>query len=110
MPKNIPSTASATISGWLSKKSAAASQSQENEKDEAYNKRLLINTRIKEVGIKPKMTVKAKLQDDLRAFEYTVQKIDKESGEVFLKNERATVRKLSVFDKLFGPDAKTRTR
>ena len=56
------------------------------------------------------MVFKAKLEDDLRAFEYAVQKIGKQTGEVFLKNERGTVRKLSVFDKLFGPDAKTRTR
>lgn len=90
------------VAGWLAKKAAAFSQDHEREKDEAYNKRLQISARIKEAGIKPKMTVKAKLADDLRAFEYVVQKIDKESGEVVLKNERATVRKLSVFDKLFG--------
>jgi len=95
---------------WLGKKESSFRRNQENEKDEAYNKRQQIFARITQTGLKPKMVFKAKLVDDLRAFEYVVQKIGKESGEVFLKNEKNTVRKLSVFDKLFGPDAKTRTR
>ena len=95
---------------WLSKRESAGRRNQEDEKDEAYNKRLQISARIKQTGLKPKMVFKAKLGDDLRAFEYVVQKIGKESGEVFLKNIGNTIRKLSVFDKLFGPEAKTRTR
>ncbi|TSC83913.1 MAG: hypothetical protein G01um101413_716 [Parcubacteria group bacterium Gr01-1014_13] len=95
---------------WLAKRESASRQSQEDEKDEAYNKRQQIFARIKQAGLKPKIIFKAKLEDDLRMFEYVVQKVSKESGEVFLKNERGTVRKLSVFDKLFGPGAQTRNR
>lgn len=95
---------------WLGKRESVGRRNQEDEKDEAYNKRLQISARIKQAGLKPKMVFKAKLADDLRAFEYSVQKIGRQTGEVFLKNERNTVRKLSVFDKLFGPEAKTRTR
>lgn len=95
---------------WLGKKVSSTRQNQENEKDELYNRRLQIATRIKQASLKPKMFFKANLEDDLRVFEYVVQKIDRLSGEVFLKNERGTVRKLSVFDKLFGPKAETRTR
>ncbi len=97
-------------SRWLGKRESIGRQNQEDEKDVAYNKRLQISDRIKQTELKPKMVFKAKLGDDLRAFAYVVQKIGKESGEVFLKNEKNTVRKLSVFDKLFGPDAKTRNR
>lgn len=95
---------------WLSKRESLGRRNQEDEKDESYNKRQQIFARIKQIGLKPKMIFKAKLVDDLRAFEYGVQKIDQQSGEVFLKNERNTVRKLSVFDKLFGPNPQTRTR
>lgn len=95
---------------WLSKRTSVGRRNQEDEKDESYNKRLQISDRIKQTGLKPKMVVKAKLGDDLRAFAYTVQKIGRQTGEVFLKNENKTTRKLSVFDKLFGPEAKTRTR
>lgn len=93
---------------WLSTRESVSRRNQEDEKDELYNKRLQIFARIKQTGLKPKMIFKAKLGDDLRAFEYVAQKIDQQSGEVYLKNKRGTVRKLSVFDKLFGPDAKTR--
>lgn len=95
---------------WLAKRESASRQSLEDEKDEKYNKRQQIFARIKQVALKPKMVFKVKLADDLRAFEYSVQKIDRQSGEVYLKNERNTVRKLSVFDKLFGPNPQTRTR
>lgn len=95
---------------WLGKREGVSRQNQEDDKDVAYNKRQQIFARIKQTGLKPKMVVKAKLEDDLRAFEYVVQKIGKESGEVFLKNEKNTVRKLSVFDKLFGPNPQTRNR
>lgn len=95
---------------WQAKHVSSMRQNQEDQKDVDYNKRQQIFTRITQTGLKPKMVFKAKLEDDLRAFEYTVQKIGKQSGEVFLKNERGTVRKLSVFDKLFGPNPQTRTR
>lgn len=97
-------------SRWLAKRESIGRQNQEDDKDVEYNKRQQIFARIKQTGLKPKMVFKAKLGDDLRAFEYVVQKIGKQSGEVFLKNEHSTVRKLSVFDKLFGPEPKTRTR
>lgn len=106
-------TPAATVSPdvrWLGKREGVSRQNQEDDKDVAYNKRQQIFARITQTGLKPKMVFKAKLADDLRAFEYVVQKIGKQTGEVFLKNEKNTVRKLSVFDKLFGPDAKTRTR
>ncbi|HSR89281.1 MAG TPA: hypothetical protein VLK22_02670 [Candidatus Udaeobacter sp.] len=95
---------------WLSKRESIGRQNQEDQKDVDFNKRQQISARIKQTGLKPKMIIKAKLEDDMRAFEYVVQKIGKESGEVFLKNERNTVRKLSVFDKLFGPNPQTRSR
>ena len=97
-------------SRWLAKRESVGRRDQEDQKDVAYNKRQQIFARIKQTKLKPKMVFKAKLADDLRVFEYEVQKIGKESGEVFLKNKQNTVRKLSVFDKLFGPDAQTRTR
>ena len=97
-------------SRWLAKRESAGRQDQEDQKDVDFNKRQQIFARVKQTGLKPKMIFKAKLADDLRMFEYVVQKIDRQSGEVFLKNKNGTVRKLSVFDKLFGPDAKTRTR
>ena len=95
---------------WIGKRESASRRNQEDEKDEAYNKRLQIAARVKQTKLKPKMVFKAKLADDLREFKYAVQKIDRQTGEVFLKNERGTMRKVSVFDKLFGPGAKTRTR
>ena len=97
-------------SRWIAKRESIGRQDQEDQKDVDYNKRQQILARIKQTELKPKMVFKAKLEDDLRAFEYVVQKIGKQSGEVFLKNEKNTVRKLSVFDKLFGPNPKTRTR
>ncbi len=97
-------------SRWLSKRESIGRQDQEDQEDVDYNKRQQISARITQAKLKPKMVFKAKLEDDLRIFEYIVQKIGRQSGEVFLKNERGTVRKLSVFDKLFGPDAQTRTR
>ena len=94
----------------MAKRESASRQDQENQKDVDYNKRQQIFARVKQTKLKPKMVVKAKLADDLRVFEYEVQKIGKQSGEVYLKNERGTVRKLSVFDKLLGPNRQTRTR
>ena len=97
-------------SRWLSKRESIGRKNQEDQKDVDYNKRQQIFARVKQTDLKIKMIYKAKLKDDLRAFEYTVQKIDRQSGAVFLKNQRGTVRKFSVFDKLFGPNPETRKR
>ena len=97
-------------SRWIAKRESAGRQDQEDQKDVDFNKRQQIFARVKQTKLKPKMVFKAKLNDDLRVFEYEVQKVGKQSGEVFLKNKNGTMRKLSVFDKLFGPEAKTRTR
>lgn len=99
-----------SASRWIAKRASASRQDQEDQKDVDFNKRQQIFVRVKQMQLKPKMIFKAKLADDLRAFEYEVQKIDRQSGEVYLKNERNTTRKLSVFHKLFGPNPQTRTR
>ncbi len=71
-----------------------------------YFKRQEVAKRIKQTGIKVRQIVKAKLADDLRVFEYTIIKIDQRAGIVTLKNERGTIRKLRVSDKLFGGEGK----
>lgn len=109
MSKKLSRPISVTA-GWAAKRVSAGRQDQEDQKDVDFNKRQQIFARIKQTKLKPKMVFKAKLADDLRVFEYEVQKIDRQSGEVWLKNKRNTVRKLSVFDKLFGPNPQTRTR
>lgn len=60
-----------------------------------------ITARIKETGLKLKNTIKTKLADDEKTTEYTITNIDKRSGIVTLKNERGTVRKVSMFDSVF---------
>jgi hypothetical protein len=87
---------------WLQKRGENFRHEQEDDKDIEYAKRQKIAARIKEAGIKLKNIYKAKLGDDLRAFEYEVKKVDRISGEVTLKNEKATIRKVHVLDKLFG--------
>lgn len=62
-----------------------------------------ITARLKETGLKLKNTVKAKLVDDEKTTEYTVINIDKRGGIITLKNERGTVRKVSMFDSVFNP-------
>lgn len=109
MPKKSAQNVSPD-SHWIAKRVSASRQDQEDQKDVDFNKRQQIFARITQTGLKPKMIFKAKLVDDLRVFAYVVQKIGKQTGEVWLKNERNTVRKLSVFDKLFGPNPQTRTR
>jgi len=89
-------------SRWLQKRGENFRREQEAGKDIEYAKRQKIAERIKSASIKLKNTYKAKLGDDLRVFEYKIVKIDRISGEVSLKNERATVRKVHVLDKLFG--------
>ena len=78
--------------------------------DVANAKKQKIADRIKSADIKLKNVYKVKLGDDLRAFEYMVTKIDRFEGEVYLKNERNTIRKIRVFDKLFGAIARGRVR
>ena len=78
--------------------------------DVANAQKQKIADRIKSAGIKLKNVYKAKLGDDMRAFEYVVTKIDRFEGEVYLKNERNTIRKIRVFDKLFGAVARGRVR
>jgi len=89
-------------SRWAERRAENFRQNQEDDKDIEYNKRQEISKRIKSAGIKLKNIYKAKLGDDMRAFEYTVIKIDRISGEVSLKNEHATIRKVHVLDGLFG--------
>lgn len=71
--------------------------------DVANAKKQKISDRLKATGLKEKKVYKAKLGDDLRAFEYTVTKIDRLAGDVWLKSERGKVRKARVFDAIFGP-------
>ena len=75
---------------------------QEDNKDKEYSHRQQIAERIKTAEIKPKKVYKAKLEDDMQVYEYAVIKVDRQNGEVSLKNEKGTVRKLGVLDKLFG--------
>jgi hypothetical protein len=89
-------------SRWLQKRGENFRREQEAGKDIEYAKRQKIAERIKSAGIKLKNVYKAKLGEDMRAFEYKIVKIDRISGEVSLKNERATVRKVHVLDPLFG--------
>jgi hypothetical protein len=60
-----------------------------------------ITERLKIIKLKLKDEIKAKLIDDARTTVYAVVKIEKHTGIVTLKNERGTVRKVSVFEKLF---------
>ncbi|PIT88416.1 MAG: hypothetical protein COU29_01350 [Candidatus Magasanikbacteria bacterium CG10_big_fil_rev_8_21_14_0_10_36_32] len=89
-------------SSWQERRAGAFSKVGEGLVDIAYEKRLKINDRIKLSGLKPKMVYRVKIGDDLRVFIYQVTKIDKQEGIVYLKNEKGTVRKVGVFDKIFG--------
>lgn len=87
---------------WIQKRGENFRHEQEDNKDKEYNHRQQIAERIKTAEIKPKKIYKAKLEDDMRAYEYVVVKVDRQSGEVSLKNEKGTVRNLNVLDGLFG--------
>ncbi len=89
-------------SSWQERRAGAFSKVSEGLVDVAYEKRLKIAERVKTAGIKPKAIYRVKLVDDLKIFAYQVTKIDKQDGIVYLKNEKGTVRKVGVFDKMFG--------
>lgn len=89
-------------SRWIQKREDNFRRKQEDDKDIEYNKRLQIAERIKTAGIKLRNIYRAKMGEDMRIFAYAVIKIDRRTGEVSLKNERGTVRKVHVLDKLFG--------
>lgn len=93
-------------SRWLKRKQESFSREMESEKDTNQLERVEISARIKTAEIKPGKIYKAKLGEDMKMFEYKVNKIDRQSGQVYLQNERKTVRKIHVNDKLFGPPPK----
>jgi acyl CoA:acetate/3-ketoacid CoA transferase alpha subunit len=97
-------------SSWQRRRADAFGKVTDGLIDVANAKKQKIADRIKSAGIKLKNVYKAKLGDDMRAFEYAVTKIDRFEGEVYLKNERNTIRKIRVFDKLFGAVARGRVR
>ncbi len=88
-------------SAWQKRRADAFGKVADGLVDIANAKKQRVAERIKTAGIKIKNTYKAKLGDDLRAFEYTVTKIDRFEGEVWLKSERGTVRKLRVSNEIF---------
>ena len=90
-------------SAWQRQRSNSFIKMLDNAKDIANVKKRKIAERIKLAGINLRAVYKAKLGDDMRAFEYTVIKIDRFAGDVYLKNERGTTRKIRVFDEVFGP-------
>ena len=89
-------------SSWQKRRADAFGKVNDGLIDVANAKKQKIADRIKSAGIKLKNVYRAKLGDDLRALEYTVTKIDRFEGEIYLKNERNTIRKIRVSDKLFG--------
>ena len=97
-------------SAWQKRRADAFGKVSDGLVDVANEMKQKIADRIKSAGIKLKNVYKAKLGEDMRAFEYIVTKIDRFEGEVYLKNERNTVRKVRVFDKLFGAVARGRVR
>lgn len=87
---------------WLHKTEEDFNKEGEKKEVTDYFKRQQILARLKTTGLKIRQEVKAKLGDDLRAFLYVITKIDKQEGVVTLKNERGTIRKVTIFDALFG--------
>lgn len=88
-------------SAWQKRRADAFGKVADGLVDIANAKKQRVAERIKTAGIKIKNTYKAKLGDDLRVFEYTIIKIDRFEGEVWLKSERGTVRKLRVSNEIF---------
>ncbi len=96
---------------WLKKREESASKDNENKKVAKYFDRQKqmsghggignITARLKETKFKMKSEIKAKLVDDAHVTKYVVTAIDKHVGIVTLKNDHGTVRKVSVFDKIF---------
>lgn len=93
-------------SSWQKRRADAFGKVSEGLVDIAYEKRLKIAERVKSAGIKPKAVYRVKLGEDLRVFAYQVIKTDKQDGIVYLKNEKGTVRKVGVFNKIFGAKLK----
>lgn len=91
---------------WQSHKQTSFITAADNARDIADAQKKQISDRIKTTGVAPGKVYKAKLGDDLRAFKYKVTRVDRPQGVVYLKNEHATVRKLRVFDPVFGTVAK----
>ncbi|MDD2758342.1 MAG: hypothetical protein PHD72_03150 [Patescibacteria group bacterium] len=88
---------------WQKRRADAFGKVSDGLVDVANAKKQKISDRLKAVGLKEKKVYKAKLGDDMRTFEYTVTKIDRLAGDVWLKSERGQVRKARVFDVIFGP-------
>jgi len=97
-------------SAWQKRRADAFGKVNDGLVDVANAMKQKISDRLKATGLKEKMVYKAKLGDDLRMFEYTVTKIDRLGGDVWLKSERGKVRKIRVFDKLFGAVERGRKR
>lgn len=91
---------------WIGKTAQAFSKEMEKENDAAFFEREKILQRIKNSGITLKAEFKGKLIDDDKAFFYIVTKVNKRSGEVTLKNENGTIRKLNAMDDFFGKKIK----
>ena len=89
-------------SSWQRRRSNSFIAMRDDDKDILLIQKQKIADRIKSAEIKEKKVYKVKLGDDLRPFEYTVTKIDRLEGDVWLKSERGTVRKARVFDAVFG--------
>jgi len=89
-------------SSWQKRRADAFGKVSDGLIDVANAEKQKISDRLKATGLKERKSYKAKLGDDLRPFEYTVTKIDRLEGDVWLKSERGTVRKARVFDAVFG--------
>ena len=103
MPVKKSGSNISVASRWLKRKQESFDNEMEAQRDTKQLERVEISARIKAAGIKLGNIYKAKLGDDLKMFEYKVTKIDRQSGQAYLQNDRKTVRKIHVNDKLFGP-------
>lgn len=95
---------------WQKRRADAFGKVSDGLVDVANAKKQKISDRLKATGLKEKKVYRAKLGDDLRPFEYTVVKIDRLEGDVWLKSERGTTRKVRVYDEIFGPVIRGRKR
>lgn len=88
-------------SAWQGRRADAFGKVADGLVDIVNAKKQRVAERIKSAGIKLKNIYRVKLGDDLRAFEYTVIKIDRFEGDIWLKSEWGTVRKLRVSNSIF---------
>lgn len=95
---------------WQKRRADAFGKVSDGLVDVANTMKQKIADRVKTAGIKLGRIYKAKLADDLRAFEYGVEKIDRVTGDIWVKSERGTTRKLRVFDQVFGPVVRGRPK